>query len=145
MDSTDPSQGPCNEFSELGQRRDGCKSRSNAMKWTEMPEFSVEQDLPVFVGTLSYHSPKSLAGSLANWIGTLFHDSVKGEFKDLFVHFNDRVPSDDDDAVASALRSIRAKGVSVHIFGEPKKNWNVGRVIAEQCRAAEKSEHSHPV
>jgi hypothetical protein len=131
--------GQCNEYTNLGEGPHlNCRKRNETgrMKWTEMPDTSVEQGVPLFVGALTFRSPKSLAGGMENWAYTLFHDTVKSEIADLFVHCNDRTPSDDFE-MTKPLRMIQDKGFDVPVSGKAGVNWNVGRVIAEHCRSAE--------
>lgn len=132
--------GQCNEYTNLGEGPHfNCRKRNETgrMKWTEMPDTSVEQGIPLFVGALTFRSPKSLAGGMENWAYTLFHDTVKSEIAELFVHCNDRTPTDDFE-MTKPLRMIQEKGYDVPVSGKAGVNWNVGRVIAEHCRSAEK-------
>jgi len=110
--------------------------------WTEIPDFGYERDLPVFVGALSFMSPRSLEAGLQNWKDTFFSPRVAPQFKGFFLHLNNR--SSADDAVAETfVKDIADRGVPVKVSGG-SSNENVGKVIASQCRLAEKSPHSHP-
>lgn len=84
----------------------------------------------------------SLSAGLLNWKETLFAPEVASQFKGFFLHLNNL--SGADDAVAQPIaRIIRERGLQVKITGG-LSNENVGKVISDQCRLAERSEHSHP-
>ena len=55
---------------------------------------------------------------------------------------NNRSPADDAVVEPFAMH-LRDMGLPVAITGGAS-NDNVGKVIADQCRLAEQSEHSHP-
>ena len=107
------------------------------MDWDAMPDFGVEQQLPLFLGVLSYKSPRSLDASLANWEK---HDLASLGFSGAFLQLNAR--SDHDDAVISAHHNKSA--IRFHITGSPDENIHPGLAIARFCRAAEQSPNGHP-
>ena len=114
----------------------------SATPWAEIPDFGNERDLPVFVGALSFMSPLSLGAGLQNWKETFFSPQVASQFKGFYLHLNNRSRADDA-VVEPFARHLRDMGLPIAITGGVS-NDNVGKVIADQCRLAEQSEHSHP-
>ncbi|KAL7472605.1 hypothetical protein ACHAXS_012968 [Conticribra weissflogii] len=121
----------------LGQRIDDkeyCRNpHPSNFTWDQMPDFGVEQDLPLFIGVLSYESPQSLAAALDNWHETdLFQ---KSKARKIFVQLNHRSSRDDD-----VIRNFQAKfpkNDSIVPLGSPVENINVGSAIGKFCRKAE--------
>ena len=87
-------------------------------------------------------SPLSLGAGLQNWKETFFSPQVASQFKGFYLHLNNRSPADDAVVEPFAMH-LRDMGLPVAITGGAS-NDNVGKVIADQCRLAEQSEHSHP-
>ena len=87
-------------------------------------------------------SPLSLGAGLQNWKETFFSPQVASQFKGFYVHLNNRSRADDA-VVEPFARHLRDMGLPIAITGGVS-NDNVGKVIADQCRLAEQSEHSHP-
>lgn len=107
----------------------------STMDWAAMPDFGIEQKLPLFLGVLSHKSPKSLDAALTNWEQHAFADlGLSGTF----VQLNAR--SEEDDAVIAKHKSA----FDFHITGSPDQNIHPGLAIARFCREAERSPHGHP-
>ena len=143
------SDGQCNvglgdTFRKLETRYSSTGSREAraGTPWAEIPDFGNERDLPVFVGALSFMSSLSLGAGLQNWKETFFSPQVASQFKGFYVHLNNRSRADDA-VVEPFARHLRDMGLPIAITGGVS-NDNVGKVIADQCRLAEQSEHSHP-
>jgi len=101
--------------------------------WDQMPDFGVEQDLPLFIGVLSYESPQSLAAALENWRETdLFQ---KSRAQKIFVQLNHR--SSQDDEVIQKFQYKFPKNDSIVPLGSLVENINVGSAIGKFCRKAE--------
>jgi len=111
--------------------------------WNTMPDFGVEQSLPVFVGVLSYESPLSLNGSLHNWLDHDLFQSINAQ--DVMVQLNHRSLEDDQilNDFNNRLASIDQPPVS--IMGSSEDNLNPGLAISKYCRAAEAHPNSHPL
>ena len=111
------------------------------MDWDVMPDFGVEQQLPLFLGVLSYKSPQSLDASLTNWKK---HGLADLEFSGAFLQLNAR--SDQDDAVISKHnKNNKSSAFRFHIItGSPDENIHPGLAIARFCREAEQSPNGHP-
>lgn len=118
-------------------------SADMAASWHHLPDFGYDSQVPFFVGALSYKTPKSLKAGLNNWNSTIFAWSMRSKFKGFFVHLNDR-SREDDMVVAPFATHFNRTGLPTIMTGRPGLNWNVGKVIAHQCRLAEESEASHP-
>lgn len=103
------------------------------MDWAVMPDFGVEQKLPLFLGLLS---PRSLDASLTN---REKHGLADLEFSGSFLQLNAR--SDQDDAV---ITKHNKSAFGFHITGSPNENIHPGLAIARFCRAAERSPNGHP-
>jgi hypothetical protein len=105
------------------------------MKWKAMPDFGVEEKLPLFLGVLSYKSPKSLNAALTNWEQTGLADQ---NLAGAFIQLNAR--SQEDDAVIQKHDS----SFDFHVTGSPTENIHPGLAISRFCREAERSPRGHP-
>jgi hypothetical protein len=116
-------------------RCDG-KFHSN-MSWDFLPDFGVEQKLPIFLGVLSFSSPKSLNASLHNWES---HNLAKRvNFAQTYLQLNNR--SESDDAV---VKNHATTFPFSHVSGNSSENIHPGLAISRFCRQAEQSPQSHP-
>eukprot|EP00549_Striatella_unipunctata_P008682 CAMPEP_0118677098 /NCGR_PEP_ID=MMETSP0800-20121206/2428_1 /TAXON_ID=210618 ORGANISM="Striatella unipunctata, Strain CCMP2910" /NCGR_SAMPLE_ID=MMETSP0800 /ASSEMBLY_ACC=CAM_ASM_000638 /LENGTH=251 /DNA_ID=CAMNT_0006572713 /DNA_START=210 /DNA_END=965 /DNA_ORIENTATION=- len=97
-----------------------------------MPDYGVEERLPMFMGVLSYHSPQSLNSSLYNWREYLFPNMVW--LDGMFVQLNER-SKQDDEVMDEHIPHIPA---DVTVTGDPEEDTHPGLTIANFCRAAEK-------
>jgi hypothetical protein len=114
----------------------GDQPEDSKMDWNSMPDFAIEPKLPLFLGVLSYKSPKSLDATLTNWET---HGLVDLGFSGAFLQLNAR--SKFDDAV---IAKHNTSALDFQISGTPDENLHPGLAIARFCRAAEQSRHSHP-
>ena len=116
---------------------------SNLYNWNTMPDFGVEQSLPVFVGVLSYESPLSLNGSLHNWLDHDLFQSINAQ--DVMVQLNHRSLEDDQILNDFNNRLLSVNQPPVSIMGSSEDNLNPGSAISKYCRAAEAHPNSHPL
>jgi len=105
------------------------------MQWSSLPDFGVQQKLPLFLGVLSYKSPKSLHAALNNWQQ---HGLPSIGLAGTFVQLNAR--SAQDDAVLAKFNA----SFNFTVSGNPSENVHPGLAIARFCRAAEQSPMGHP-
>ena len=111
--------------------------------WNEMPDFGVEESLPLFVGVLSYKTPLSLHGTLQNWRGFRFLQRIKAA--DVFVQLNRR--SERDDEVMAEYQRDNLGDPQPHpltLMGSADENLHPGLSISKFCRAAEAHPNGHP-
>ena len=112
---------------------------ASQFNWDQMPDFGVE-DLPLFVGVLSYNSHLTLNNTLHNW---LKHDFLRRiAAQDVFVQLNHRSREDDD-----ILYEYEKKMKNRHpmtILGSADDNLHPGLAITNFCRRAEEHPSSHP-
>mmetsp|Transcript_237 Transcript_237/g.520 ORF Transcript_237/g.520 Transcript_237/m.520 type:complete len:443 (+) Transcript_237:307-1635(+) len=132
-------------------RPDGCCNGKNCCEgetgnytWQNMPDFGVEESLPLFVGVLSFNSPLSLNASMHSWLQT---DLLKeSQAEKMFIQLNNRSNADDD-IVHSYIEHLKRKhqyGTPIEIFGDSEENLHPGLAIANFCRRAEGDPRSHP-
>jgi hypothetical protein len=107
---------------------------NSTMTWDSMPELSVEERLPLFLGVLSYKSPRSLNAALTNWNQVGLPSHVTGAY----VQLNAR--SDYDDRVIAQ----HDLNFNFTVMGGPHENLHPGLAVARFCRAAEESPDGHP-
>ena len=121
-----------------GSKRDEyCKNPfASEMTWDTMPDLGVQENLPIFLGVLSYKSPLSLNASLENWRSSQLTSDIP--FVNTFLQLNKRTPADD------AIIAKHEDYFNMTVTGSPSENLHPGRTIAKFCRAAEKMPHSHP-
>ncbi len=107
--------------------------------WDHMPDFGVE-DLPIFVGVLSFRSPLTLNNTLHNW---LKHDLFRRiGAQDVMVQLNQRSQKDDE-----MINDFQQKLNNRHpmtILGSEEENLHPGLAISNFCRRAEEHPSSHP-
>jgi hypothetical protein len=119
----------------------GCQNpeTESQTNWDQMPDFGVE-DLPIFVGVLSYKSPLSLNNTLHNWLKhDLFH---RIGAQDVFVQLNRRSHRDDE-VVYEFQKKINNRH-PMTILGSAEENLHPGLAISKYCRMAEEHPSSHP-
>ena len=144
------------------------ESTTTKYTWKTMPELGVEQDLPLFVGILSYNSPKSLNASLYNWHSEhgLFSSDATNT-KGLFIQLNHR--SQDDDTAIHEFKEYRKQKQkqqkrytndgnngeddgskrnneewTIDVTGSSQSNIHPGLAISQMCRQASRHPMSHP-
>jgi hypothetical protein len=67
--------------------------KDSNLSWDRLPDFGVQQKLPLFLGVLSYKSPRSLESSINNWVqGGIDTLGLQGTF----VQLNGRSRLDDE-------------------------------------------------
>ena len=115
---------------------------SNLYNWNTMPDFGVEESLPVFLGVLSYESPLSLNGSLHNWLDHDLFQTINAQ--DVMVQLNHRSLEDDQILNDFNNRLLSVDQPPVSIMGSSEDNLNPGLAISKYCRAAEAHPNSHP-
>jgi hypothetical protein len=106
------------------------------LDWNSMPDFAIERKLPLFLGVLSYKSPKSLDATLTNWDT---HGLADFGFAGSFLQLNARSKLDD----AVVAKHNKSSAFDFYVTGTPDENLHPGRAIARFCRAAEQSPQSH--
>ena len=107
--------------------------------WDQMPDFGVE-DLPIFVGVLSFKSPLSLNNTLHNWLKhDLFHRIAA---QDVMVQLNHR--SQEDDEIMYDFQKKLNNRHPMTILGDEEENLHPGLAISNFCRRAEQHPSSHP-
>jgi hypothetical protein len=113
-----------------------CSNRlPSNMVWAAMPDFGVEENLPLFLGVLSYKSPLSLNASLENWKT----HGLKGlDFAGSFVQLNERSKLDDE------VIARHDQAFNFTVTGTSEENIHPGLAISRFCRAAAKMPNSHP-
>lgn len=105
------------------------------MDWTTMPDFGVEEKLPLFLGVLSYKSPLSLNGSLRNWRS---HGLRRLGFAKQFIQLNSRSKQDEE------VIARHQEFFNFTVTGTPQENLHPGLAISRFCREAAKMPNSHP-
>ncbi|KAL7526929.1 hypothetical protein ACHAWF_001973 [Thalassiosira exigua] len=111
-------------------------------EWDAMPDFGVEEKLPLFVGVLSFESPLSLNRSLHDWREHGLFEKVHA--RDVFVQLNHKGPGDDEVADAFQATLKRDDEPPLTVMGSPTENLHPGLAISKFCRAAEAGPNSHP-
>ncbi|KAL7490965.1 hypothetical protein ACHAWT_000818 [Skeletonema menzelii] len=107
--------------------------------WDQMPDFGVE-DLPIFVGVLSFEAPLTLNNTLHNWLKhDLFHRIAA---QDVMVQLNHR-SREDDEIVYDFLKTLNNKHPMM-ILGSEEENLHPGLAISKFCRRADEHPSSHP-
>ena len=107
--------------------------------WDQMPDFGVE-DLPIFVGVLSFKSPLTLNNTLHNWLKhDLFHRIAA---QDVMVQLNHR--SQEDDAILHDFQKKLNNRHPMTMLGSEEENLHPGLAISKFCRKAEEHPSSHP-
>lgn len=110
--------------------------------WNEMPDFGVEDALPLFVAVLSYESPLSLNAGLNNWLS---HDLFRRiNAQNVMVQLNHRSQKDDEVLEKFQETLLRKQQSPLTIIGSAEDNLNPGLVISNMCREAEAHPASHP-
>lgn len=104
------------------------------MTWDAMPDFGVEQRLPMFLGVLSYKSPVTMEWAMANWVMRGLQNHVTASF----VQLNARSSKDDE------VVGRRGAPFNFTMFGSAEENIHPGKAIARFCRAAERHPKGHP-
>ena len=107
----------------------------STMRWSSLPDFGVQQKLPLFLGVLSYKSPKSLHAAFSNWQQQGLHSvGLAGTF----VQLNAR--SAEDETVLTNFNT----SFNITISGNSSENLHPGLAISRFCRAAEQAPTGHP-
>ncbi|KAL7550835.1 hypothetical protein ACHAWF_017819 [Thalassiosira exigua] len=115
---------------------------SSDYDWNALPDFAVEEKLPLFAGVLSYESPLSLNNSLHNWGQTRLFERTN--VQDVFLQLNHRSELDDK-VVNDYNEKLEGSGLPpLNVMGSPEENLHPGLAISKFCRAAEKHPNSHP-
>lgn len=105
------------------------------IRWSSLPDFGVQQKLPLFLGVLSYKSPKSLYAAFSNWQQQGLHSvGLAGTF----VQLNAR--SAEDETVLTNFNT----SFNITISGNSSENLHPGLAISRFCRAAEQAPTGHP-
>jgi len=121
-----------------------CVGETGNYSWQKMPDFAVEESLPLFVGVLSFNSPQSLNASLHSWLKTdLLEES---QAMKMFIQLNNRSKTDDDiiNSYTEHLKRKHQHGTPIEVLGGSDENLHPGLAIAKFCRRAEGDPRSHP-
>ena len=98
----------------------------STMRWFSLPDFGVHQKLPLFLGVLSYKSPKSLYAAFHNWQQQGLHNvGLAGTY----VQLNAR--SAEDEAVLTKFKT----SFNITVSGNSSENLHAGLAIARFCRS----------
>lgn len=120
----------------LGSQYCSPPPEDSKMDWRAMPDFGVEQSLPLFLGVLSYNSPKTLDNTLTNWER---HNLTElGGFAESYLQLNNR-SVEDDEVVLKHNQTF-----SFIVSGNENENLHPGLAISRFCRQAERSPFGHP-
>ena len=110
--------------------------------WDHLPDFGVEESLPLFLGVLSYESPLSIQNTFRNWFKNNFFQKITAH--GVFVQFNHRSTKDDEVMQEFQETLIQNQQPPITLMGSPEENLHPGLSIAKFCRAAEAHPASDP-
>ncbi|KAL7526250.1 hypothetical protein ACHAWF_001695, partial [Thalassiosira exigua] len=110
--------------------------------WDALPDFGVEEALPLFVGVLSFESPLSLNRPLHDWRQHGLFEKVR--VRDVFLQLNRRGPEDNKIVNAFQAALKRDDKTPLTIMGSSTENLHPGKAISKFCQTAEAGPNSHP-